>query len=415
MARAAEGGAATWRSVVASGEFRALFAAQLLSVLGDQFARVALSVLVFERTDSAGWTALTYGLTYLPDLVSGPLLSGLADRYPRRAVMVVSDVGRAVLVVVMALPGLPLWCAAVLLVCVQALGAPHGAARGATLAAALSGDRFTVAAAAQDGMVQTSQLVGFATGGAVVALLGVGEGLLLDAASFALSALLVRFGVRARPAPNGPAEPGASTAGFWWLSLRTGAALVWGDRRLRALLALACVAGFYVTVEGLAVPYAAEIGTSTAAVGLLLAANPAGTVLGTVLVTRLAPHRRLRLLGPLAVAACLPLVLCAWQPGLLPTLLLWGLSGAASGYHTIARAAFVQRVPDRQRGQCLGLAVTALRTAQGGGIVLAGLAATAMPASTTVAVAGGLGALVALAATASWRRAATAAGPGATG
>jgi MFS family permease len=100
----AGGKPATFRSVFASGEFLALFGAQLLSVLGDQLARVAVSVLVYERTSSAGLTAVTYGLTYVPDLVSGPLLSGLADRYPRRAVMVVIDLGRAVLVAAMAVP-----------------------------------------------------------------------------------------------------------------------------------------------------------------------------------------------------------------------------------------------------------------------------------------------------------------------
>ncbi|MFD7654323.1 MFS transporter [Actinosynnema sp. NPDC059797] len=400
------GGPARLRAVLADREFQALFAAQLLSMVGDQLARVALSVLVYERTSSAGWTAATYGLTYLPDLVSGPLLSGLADRYPRRAVMVVTDLARAALVALMAAPGLPLWVAAALLVLVQALGAPHGAARGATLAAALTGDRYVVGVAVQDVMVQSSQVVGFATGGLVVAGLGVGEGLLLDAGTFLVSAVLVRLGVRARPAAHAAAATSTGAAAWsWWTSLRTGLGLVLGDRRLRALLGLACVAGCYVVVEGLAVPYADEIGEGTAAVGLLLAANPAGTVVGTVLVARLDERLRVRLMGPLAVAACAVLVLCAARPGLALTVVLWALSGAASGYHVVARTLFVRLVPDEHRGQCLGLAGTALRTAQGGGIVLAGLAATATSAASVIAVAGGLGVLGALLATGAWQRA----------
>ena len=50
---------ARWRDVFGHAEFRALFLAGVLSVAGDQLARVALSVLVFDRTDSAGLTALT--------------------------------------------------------------------------------------------------------------------------------------------------------------------------------------------------------------------------------------------------------------------------------------------------------------------------------------------------------------------
>lgn len=411
MVGAQGGRPATFGSVFASGEFRALFLAQLLSVLGDQLARVAVSVLVYERTESAGLTAVTYGLTYVPDLVSGPLLSGFADRYPRRAVMITTDLCRAALVAAMALPGLPLWCAAVLLVLVQALNAPHGAARAATLAAAMRGDRFVVASGVQDVMVQTSQVLGFATGGAVVAAAGTSQGLLLDGATFLVSAVLVRLGVRHRPAPAAEAAAGGPAVWSWWHSLGTGLNLVLRDRKLRSLVGLACVAGFYITVEGLAVPYAGEIGQGATAVGLLLAASPAGTVVGMLLLTRLPPQARLRWLGPLAVAACLPLVLCAWRPGLAVTVGLWALSGAASGYHMVARAAFVQAVPDRHRGQCLGLAVTALRTAQGGGIMLAGLAAAAVPASAVIAGAGVLGATAAVAAAAAWRRASAGAPP----
>ena len=54
-------------------------------------ARVALSVLVFQRTDSAFLTGLTYALTFVPALVGGILLSGLGDRYPRREVMVAGE------------------------------------------------------------------------------------------------------------------------------------------------------------------------------------------------------------------------------------------------------------------------------------------------------------------------------------
>jgi MFS family permease len=62
-------------------EFRGLWTAQVLSLLGDQLARVALTVLVFDRTESALLTGLVYAVTYLPWLLGGPLLSGLADRY----------------------------------------------------------------------------------------------------------------------------------------------------------------------------------------------------------------------------------------------------------------------------------------------------------------------------------------------
>ena len=80
-----------YREVFAIGEFRALWSAQVLSYAGDQFAQVAIAILVYGRTHSPFLTALAYALTYLPPIAGGPLLSGLADLFPRRRVMIVSD------------------------------------------------------------------------------------------------------------------------------------------------------------------------------------------------------------------------------------------------------------------------------------------------------------------------------------
>jgi Major Facilitator Superfamily len=307
----------------------------------------------------------------------------------------------------MAVPGVPFWTLCGLLVAVQLLNAPFGAARAATLPAVLEGDRFVLGSAIHNTTVQISQVLGFATGGALVAWVGPSQALLLDAATFAASAALVRAGVRARPLP----ARGHGRAGSWWGSLRGGARLVCSDRRLRSLVALACVAGFYITAEGLAVPYARHIGGGAVAAGLLLAAMPAGTAVGMLVLGRLVPPQtRLRLLGPMAVAACAPLTLCAFQPGLLVTFGLWAAAGAASAYHMAASAAFVLTVPDHGRGQAFGLAVTALKLAQGLGVLGAGVAAEHTTPGQVLAIAGLLGMLVAATAGRAWT-AARPAGP----
>jgi hypothetical protein len=74
----------SYREVFAIAEFRALGTAQVLSFAGDQFAQVAIAILVYRRTHSAFLTALAYALTYLPPIAGGPLLSVLADLFPRR-------------------------------------------------------------------------------------------------------------------------------------------------------------------------------------------------------------------------------------------------------------------------------------------------------------------------------------------
>ncbi|WP_040456717.1 MFS transporter [Kribbella catacumbae] len=393
---------ARWRDVFGHSEFRALFLAGVLSVVGDQLARVALSVLVFERTQSAGLTALAYALTYVPDLLFGPLLAGFADRYPRRRVMIITDLARAVLVAAMAINALPLVVVISLLVALQAFGSPFNAARAATLPVVLPDDHYVLGKAANDMVVQFSQVLGFGTGGLAVVAVGTSGGLLLDSLTFLLSAVFIAVGVRARPVP---ARISDEPKRRYFKDLAAGASLVARTPKLRSLVVLATVAGFYVTVEGLAVPYADEIGGGPKAAGLLLAASPAGAVIGMWLITLWSPERRMRFLGPLAVAACVPLVFCALKPGLAVTVVLWGLSGLASAYHLPASASFVQAVPDHQRGQAFGVASTALRTSQGLGILLAGLLAERFTPSTALALMGAAGALVAIAAGAAWRRA----------
>ena len=62
----------SYREVFAVAEFRALWTAQVLSFAGDQFAQVAIAILVYRQTRSAFLTALAYVLTCLPPIAGGP-------------------------------------------------------------------------------------------------------------------------------------------------------------------------------------------------------------------------------------------------------------------------------------------------------------------------------------------------------
>jgi MFS family permease len=120
-------------------EFRWLWLADVQSLLGDQLARVALSVLVFDRTHSSILTAGTYALTFIPALIGSFLLGPLADRIPRRRLLVVGDLARAVLIAVMAIVGQPLGLLTVLLVAAVVIGTPWKAAESALIADILAG------------------------------------------------------------------------------------------------------------------------------------------------------------------------------------------------------------------------------------------------------------------------------------
>jgi predicted MFS family arabinose efflux permease len=136
---------ATFREVFAVREFRPLFGTFLLSTAGDELARVALTVLVYQRTNSPLLSALTFAIGHLPWLLGGPLLSALADRLPRHRVLISADAIRAVLLAGMAIPGTPLPVLLGLLFLVSLCAPPFESARSALMADVLEGDRYAVA------------------------------------------------------------------------------------------------------------------------------------------------------------------------------------------------------------------------------------------------------------------------------
>ncbi|MFI5956166.1 MFS transporter [Cryptosporangium sp. NPDC051539] len=374
-------------------EFRGLWTAQTLSRVGDQLARVALIVLVFQSTGSAAAASAAYAVTMVPWLIGGPLLGWLGDRYPRRAVMISCDLASAGLIAAMAVPGQPLPALYVLLFAATLLAGPFGAARSALVRDVFpDDDRYAAATALTSVTGQFAQVAGFAGGGLLAGLTTPRQALLLDAATFVVSAILVRLTVTRRPAPRGPAGAALPSR-----AMTAGVRLVFGDSRLRRLTSYAWLASLHTVPAGVVAPYVADLGGGSAGVGLLLASVAFGTALSMIVVSRWVPaERRLRLMEPLALLAGAPLVLCAFHPGLVLTAAIWALAGAGSGYQLAANVAFVRAVPDAHRAQAFGVVAAGLVAGQGFGVLAAGALASVLAPALVVAVAGTLAALLAL-------------------
>jgi hypothetical protein len=391
-----------YRDLFALGEWRALWSAQVLSLLGDQFARVAITILVYHQTRSPLLTAVAYSVSFLPPVLGGPFLAAVADILPRRRLMIWCDLLRVPLVAAMSLPGISFGPACALLLATVLLGVPFSAARSAMLPDVLPGDLLALGSSASAMTNQLSQIAGFITGATVVGFLGPSRTLLLDAATFAASAAIAARWVRPRPA----AATGAQRPRSLWAGGRHGMSLVFGDPALRALVLLGWLAGFYILPEALAVPYSHALHGGPVTAGLLMAAMPAGTAISAAILGRaVQPGLRRRLLGWLAILACLPLAGSAVQPSLAGVLSLWVLSGAGGGYQFIAIAEFLRRLPKAGRGAGVGVAQTGLLAAQGIGFLAGGLAAQAIGVESTVALAGGTGLCAASALAAAWARA----------
>ena len=391
---------ATFRDVFAVREFRALWFSEVLSVAGDRLALVALTLLTFYHTRSPLLTAIVYAAGYLPWVIGGLFLAGVADRRPRRSVMVVCDVVRAVLVAIMVIPVLPLGVLVALLFAATMFAPPFESARAAITPDILQGERYALGTAVIQSTFLAGQTVGAVGGGFAVAFLGVRPALVIDAATFVVSALFIGLGTRARPAAARPEIVQSSPLA----RMRDGFGLLFGDQALRTLLLLGWLVVFYTIPEGVAAPYAAKLGGGSIATGLVLASTVFSTTIATPLFTRFVrPRRRLAWMGPLAVLTCATLVLTALRPGLAASLVIFSLSAAFGVYQIAANTAFVVRVPNERRAQAFGIANMGVIVGQGAAFVVAGAAAEVVAPAVVIAVGGGIGAIVGLVLTLRWR------------
>jgi MFS family permease len=385
----------TYGTLFANSEFRALWLAQILSVLGDQLARVALTLLVYDRTRSPLLAAVTFAASVLPVFVGGLVLSPLADRLPRRAVMIACDLARMVLVLIMAIPGVPLPVLVGLLFAVTMISTPFTSARSGMYPDILPGDSFALGTAVTMTTYQVALVAGFAGGGAAVGFFGVRPCLLADAVTFGVSALITFIWVRPRPAarPDEAAGRESRRGG----GMTAGVRMAFGRPELRTPMLLGCLATFYVVPEGIAAPLAHSLGGGTVATGLILTAGALGPSVGAVAFTRLVrPAVRTTLMRPLAIACCATLMLFALQPPLPLAFLIIVVSGLFDCFQVPAVAAFVHAAPASHRSQLFGVAQAAMSLGQGAAIIVAGAIAEHVSPSATIALSGAVGAVAAV-------------------
>jgi len=385
---AAPAGNGRYADVFAVREFRAVFAAHALSLLGVIVSEVALTVLVYDLTGSPLMSALTFAVGFLPYVVGGTLLAGVADRFPARRVLVVCDMAQAACVALMVASGDRIAVLLALRCCLAVVSPVFQGTRMATLADILGdGDLFVLGRSLLRIVSQSALLAGFGLGGLLLIAVTPRHALLITVGTFCASAALLRFGTRRRPARTGTANPLVRD------SLR-GARQVLAHRRVRALLLLFWIPPMFAVVpEALAAPYAGDLAAGSVGLGLLMCALPVGTIAGELCAgSRLRPATRERIALPLVALALLPYLGYALHPGLVPSLLLLVVSGAGSAYTLGLDQWFVRAVPGELRGRAMTLLTAGLMTLQGVGMALAGVVAEFAGVRATVAGAGGLGA-----------------------
>jgi MFS transporter, ENTS family, enterobactin (siderophore) exporter len=346
-------------------DFLTLLVSQTVSVGGDAVSSTALPLLVLALTGSGLVMGTVGAVTTGADFIFGTLAGALADRGDRKRMMFLSDLGRALLTA--AIP-LSVFLHGPTMVVILIVSGPLAILRGFFRAGYLAAMPNLVGRsqlARGNGILETAYsaayIVGPAVAGFLVTLIGPGETLALDAASFAISAGgLVLIGRELKAPSDRPASRIID-------DIREGVVYVARHPALRAVILLFATTSAVITPVAAAMTFriVRDLGQSPAAFGLTLTGLGVGTMLGAVFASRLGQRSNVaRVLVGAVFLMGVPIIAAALIPSLPAIVVLSALTGAGEAAVTVVyisvRAAnspdvLVGRVASTSRAVALAL------------------------------------------------------------
>lgn len=223
-------------------EFRRLWLGQLVSELGTWFAFIAELGLVRSLSGTAVSASLIVAAHFLPYCLAGPVAGALADRLPRRMLMVAADLGRALFALGFLLATSPdrLWIAYFCAAGLSSLNAFFDAAKNASMPNLAKGEQLLPANALIHAMRFLQMSVGAVVAGLVTEWFGYNAAFGMNAASFCVSAYFVgRIATNAlEPDNRGQAEMPAASVASLTADLREAVVFIWRTPLVFAITAI---------------------------------------------------------------------------------------------------------------------------------------------------------------------------------
>ena len=338
-----------------SRSFRRLWLARTISHVGDGIALVALVLLVQETEGTGTAVGVLLLASSLPRFL-GPLAGVVADRVEQRTLMVLCDVGNAAIFATIAWfrPSFGLLLALVAATAVlDTLFAPAGRS---AVPALVHGDDLLQANAWMGTSLNLQVALGTLLGGALVAAIGVRGALAFDAASFALSALLLVGLPHLRSTSTG------SSQGFLAVG-REGLSFAWRTRVVRRFLIVLFLGVAFAAVDNVALVFLVRetLGGGPVAFGLVSAAFGIGMISASL---GLSIRRTSVAVTTLLIVAWLASGFGTVATGLAPLIVVAALAQAVGGFgnglENIAADTLIQQaVPREMLGRVFGLVTTA--------------------------------------------------------
>jgi MFS family permease len=342
-----------------------LLSANAVSQIGDLMATVAIPWFVLETTGSAarmGMTGAAIGIgTVLAGIFGGPLV----DRAGFKTTSVLADLASGTAVALVPLlhtptMGLAFWQLLVLVFLRSLLTTPGRGARRALIPDLAGTARMplTRANAVDEAIQPLSFLIGPPLAGLLIVAIGSSNVLWLDAATFAISALLVTLFVPATSGLGGATSSGGPRGYF--AELLEGVRFVWGNTLILSLMLVVTVANLLDDpLISVILPVYAKTGYGGAAsLGLILGGLGAGWLAGTLLYGAIGHRlpRRITFILSFVAAGPLPYLALATMPPLAAAAGAFALAGTLGGpLNPLLITVTQENTPQAMRGRVFGL------------------------------------------------------------
>ena len=355
-----------------------LFIANAISLVGNVFSLIAIPWFVLQTTGSATQTGITGFFTILPVILAGFLAGTLIDRLGYKRTSIIADYASGITTALIPLLyltiGLEFWQLLVLVFLGALLDAPGSTARAALLPelAEQAGMPIERATSLIHVIERGARLVGAPLAGFLIGLMGTANVLWLDAASFVVSAAIIGLMI---PAITPTAEE--TKSGKYFEELKDGLRFIVQDRLILSILVMVMLTNFLDAIFGgvLQPVYVREVYGRAMDLGLLIAANGGGAVIGGLIFAAIGHRlpRHATFVGAFVLTGFRYWVYALYPPVWVMIIVTLICSIGAGPLNPIIDAIEFERIPSQMRGRVFGAITAGAWLAMPLGMLLGGI------------------------------------------
>ena len=355
-----------------------LFIANAISLVGNVFSLIAIPWFVLQTTGSATQTGVAGFFTILPVVLAGFFGGTLIDRLGYKRTSIIADlascVTTALIPILYITTGLEFSQLIVLVFLGALLDAPGSTARAALLPelAEQAGMPIERATSLVHVIERGARLVGAPLAGFLIGIIGTANVLWLDAATFLVSAAIIGFVIHAPKLVEKEGKPGK-----YFEELKDGLQFIARDPLILSIVIMVMLTNFLDAIFGgvLQPVYVKEVYGNALNLGLLIAANGGGAVIGGLIFAAIGHRlpRHATFVGAFVLTGFRFWVYALYPPVWVLVVVTLITSIGAGPLNPIIGAIEFERIPSHMRGRVFGAITAGAWIAMPLGMLLGGI------------------------------------------